>query len=406
MYFRLQQYCTLVEGAARGAIYNFQTGKVLSINKSAVNIIKECYKRALDEEEQQHWLPFLEKLCTMGLGCFYINPPNNITEKAATPEIIPLDFLWLELTSACNNRCLHCYTGSGPATISSSIPHERWLSLIKEAAALGATAIQLIGGEPLLYPGWRELVSAASSQGFKFIEIFTNATLINLDCINFFKTYNVNIATTLYADNATIHDSVTQNPGSFTKTMQAIQLLLDAKIPLRIASILMKANQNEADNILNLLNKLGVDPNPPDVVRPTGRGDDKDLLPDNYTIQPIRPPFFTDQQTFNNLHKYHGCLAGKLAITSDGNVIPCIFARNKVCGNVLSTSLTEVVSSQLLQEVWTTTKDCVNKCKDCEYRYACQDCRPHAQGSDPNKNWLACPIGCDYDPYTGKWKDQ
>ena len=405
MHFRLQPYCRLVEGAAKSAIYNFQTGKVLSINKSAANIITECHKNVLDEKQQEHWLPFLEKLCTLGLGSFYVNP-TAIVSKQKKPHIDNLDFLWLELTSACNNRCLHCYTDSKPSSAENNVSHDCWLNIIKEAAALGAKAIQLIGGEPLLYPRWRELVIAARQQRFDYIEIFTNATLIDKDCIDFFKKNRVHIATTLYADNAAIHDTVTQNPGSFTKTMAAIHFMLAAKVPLRIASILMKANQNEADNIMKLLQELGVEPTPPDIIRPTGRGDDQKLLPENYTLAPIQPPFFTDQETFDKLHTYHSCLAGKVAITSEGDVIPCIFARNRVCGNILASSLTEILAGPLIREVWTTTKDCVNKCKDCEYRYACQDCRPQAQGSDPDKNWLACHAGCNYDPYTGKWKEQ
>lgn len=404
MQFRLQPYCRLVEGAARAAIYNFQTGKVFSINHSAARIIKECCQSPIAAESLQLCLPFIEKLCTMGLGCWYNNPTHDITYEIETPEIKNIDFLWLELTSACNNRCLHCYSDSGPAAAQNGISHQRWLDIIKEAAELGATAIQLIGGEPLLYPHWRDLVIAAHTKGFNYIEIFTNATLIDPDCINFFKEYNVNVATTLYADNAATHDAVTQHPGSFAKTMQAVHWMLEAGVPLRIASILMKTNQNEAQNIVNLLTRLGVEANPPDVIRPTGRGNDKSLLPDNYTPVSIRPPFFTDEHTFNLSHKYHSCLAGKIAITSQGDVIPCIFARNQLCGNILTSCLTEIMNNTLIRQIWATTKDCINKCKDCEYRYACQDCRPQAQGYDPDKNWLACPTGCDYDPYTGKWK--
>ena len=59
-----------------------------------------------------------------------------------------------------------------------------------------------------------------------------------------------------------------------------------------------------------------------------------------------------------------------------------------------------------MQKCWHTTKDHVEKCKDCEYRYACNDCRPLAQGSDSGKRWLASSVDCLYNPYTGKWEDE
>lgn len=409
MFFRLFDHCHMVAGAKRGALYNTESGKVLSINKGALELLKACQTQRLEElldisaESNQIYIQFLQNLATKGFGAIYITaPPNNSGDpvELAAPT---LEFLWLELTSNCNNRCLHCYASSGPCEPKVIIPHERWMSLIGEAKQAGATAIQLIGGEPMLYQRWRELAIEARAKNYDLIEIFTNGTLITDDDIAFFKQYNIHIATTIYAADAATHDHITLHNGSFAKTYENIKKLRAAAIPLRIASIIMKPNENEADSIMKLCAELGVEVNPPDVVRPTGRGDDADLLPQNYTKPPIKPPFYTDAQSFAHNRHYHSCLAGKLAVTSDGDVIPCIFARNQVCGNVLTQSLSSILEGELLQRCWTTTKDHVEKCKDCEYRYACTDCRPLAQGSDTAKKWLACSKGCLYNPQTGIW---
>ncbi len=411
LYYRLQEYCRLVAGARRGAVYNLQTGKVLSINQGALQLLLACQQSPLEDvldiqaPEDKIFIDFLHRLAEMGLGSFYLDKPAAVRTETPAAEPSKLNFLWLELTSTCNNRCLHCYATSGPCADSDAVPHERWLSLIAEARAAGATAIQFIGGEPLLYPRWRELVEKARAENFDFIEIFTNATLIDDACVAFCKQHGVNIATTIYADNAAVHDRVTLNPGSFAKTMAAVEKILAAKIPLRIASIIMKANENEAQKIMDLCARLGVEVTPPDVVRPTGRGDDKDLLPAAYAKPPIRPPFYTDPDTFAKAQRCHTCLDGKIAVTAGGDVIPCIFARSEICGNILSSSLADVLNGRRLQQCWHTTKDHVDKCKDCEYRYACTDCRPLAQGADSAKRWLACSVDCPYNPYTGKWEE-
>jgi Predicted Fe-S oxidoreductases len=411
LHYRLQEYCRLVAGARRGAIYNLQTGKVLSVNQGALELLLSCQQSPLEDildlkaPEDKIFTDFLHRLAEMGLGSFFLDKPAPAKVDTLPAEPSKLNFLWLEITSACNNKCLHCYATSGPSSSSDAVPHQRWLSLIAEARAAGASAIQFIGGEPLLYPRWRELAEKACAEGFEFIEIFTNATLVDDSCVDFCQKHKIHIATTIYADNAAVHDRVTLNPGSFAKTMAAIEKILAAKVPLRIASIIMKANEREAENIMKLCAGLGVEATPPDIVRPTGRGDDKDLLPTVYTKPPIRPPFYTDAESFAKAQRCHSCLDGKIAVTAGGDVIPCIFARSEVCGNILTAPLADVLKEQRLQQCWHTTKDSVEKCKDCEYRYACTDCRPLAQGSDSAKRWLACSVGCPYNPYTGKWEE-
>jgi radical SAM protein with 4Fe4S-binding SPASM domain len=413
LYYRLHNHCKLIQGATRGAIYNFHTGRVHSINRAAVELLLACHQSTVEDvieinsPENKLRVDFLDRLTALDAGAFYLNKAPE-PQRNVPPEGLPakLDFLWLEIISNCNNKCLHCYATSGPCVNNDLMPHERWLSLIGEARQAGAAAVQLIGGEPLLYRKWRELVLKADAEGYDFIEIFTNATLVDESSIDFFKRYRVNIATTIYADNAETHDRVTLHPGSFDKTMTAVKKILAANIPLRIASIIMKANQHEERNILRLLTELGVEPTAPDVVRPTGRGSDADLLPDNYCRPAIKPPFYTDYNEFMKARQFNSCLAGKIAVTSNGEVIPCIFARNQVCGNLRTTSLAEILNGQPLQQYWRTTKDQVDKCKDCEYRYACSDCRPLAQGSDSQKRWLADMANCPYNPYTGQWENE
>lgn len=409
MFFRLLNHCRLVEGACRAAIYDLNNGKVLSINTSAADLLIACQSRSLEDIFAELPNPavfqsFLNTLAEKQLGSFYMVEPA----AKATDPLVPaptLDFLWLELTAKCNNRCLHCYSESHIHSEETAVPDSRWLELLNEARSEGATGVQLIGGEPLLYSKWREVVKQADSLQYDYIEVFTNATLIRDDDIDFFKQHRVRVATTIYADNAAIHDSVTKNPGSFERTLSAVKRMIAVGVPVRIASIIMKVNEAEAENIMILCKSLGIDVNPPDVIRPTGRGDDKSLLPEKYCRLPIRPPFFVDPEEFFRSQSVNVCLAGKIAITANGDVIPCIFARNRVCGNVLQTSLADVLQSTALKECWHTTRDCVEKCRDCEYRYACHDCRPLAQGADPSKNWLSASPGCSYNPYTGKWED-
>lgn len=409
MYFRLRKDCYLIMGAKRGAIYDLQTNKVYSINRLAADLLmKQQYNTFSNLVNLKHHddlmcRKFFDRLTAMGIGGFYFDDPGESRKEEVSTRPSKLNFLWLEITSACNNSCIHCYASSGRKPDSGTINKDRWLSLISEARQAGATALQLIGGEPLMVSFWRELINKASQEEYQSIEIFTNATLIDDDCISYFKDHGVHVATTIYAGSAPVHDRMTKHKGSFEKTVSAVEKLLAAKVPVRIASIITKINEHEVANIQQLCTKLGVRHRDPDVVRPTGRGDNRDLLPEYYHKQPITPPFYTSRRGFAYALKYNSCLAGKIAITPSGDVIPCIFDRDHLCGNVSKTPLKEILGSKLLQEIWEANKDKIEKCRDCEYRYACRDCRPLAQGQALDKAWNSCPQWCLYNPYTGEW---
>lgn len=66
--------------------------------------------------------------------------------------------------------------------------------------------------------------------------------------------------------------------------------------------------------------------------------------------------------------------------------------------------MTEILESSILKETWELTKDKVLVCKHCEYRYACFDCRPLAEGLSCGKSYSNAPYPrCTYNPYTGEW---
>ena len=48
------------------------------------------------------------------------------------------------------------------------------------------------------------------------------------------------------------------------------------------------------------------------------------------------------------------------------------------------------------------SKEYVEECSQCEYRYACYDCRPDEISMDIN----AKPWYCTYNPALGEWEDK
>jgi uncharacterized protein len=96
--------------------------------------------------------------------------------------------------------------------------------------------------------------------------------------------------------------------------------------------------------------------------------------------------------------KYNPCWGAKIAVTSDGKIRPCIYSEI-VVGDFHGLTPTGIIEK--IMPYWTFTKDKVERCKDCEVRHICFDCREIAfrEGGD----LAAANPYCDYDPYTGTW---
>ncbi|ASJ08141.1 Fe-S oxidoreductase [Thermococcus siculi] len=73
--------------------------------------------------------------------------------------------------------------------------------------------------------------------------------------------------------------------------------------------------------------------------------------------------------------RYHDCLAGTLAITADGYALPCPLLRNSVVADARETGIKGILRKRRLKEFWKMTKDKIEACNTCPFRYICHDCR-------------------------------
>jgi len=98
--------------------------------------------------------------------------------------------------------------------------------------------------------------------------------------------------------------------------------------------------------------------------------------------------------TFN----FNPCLGHQIAIDTEGEIKPCLWSET-VIGNIKECNLKDLITSGKFDKFWNLKKDKINSCKDCEYRYVCNDCRVSAL---KDKNDLkAKPSFCKYNPFTG-----
>jgi len=391
-----------------------RTENVYSINAAG------CQTLNHQRDDAAYW----DQLISLDLA-EWGNAEQDSAGLASLPSIPSrLEFIWFEITPLCNQRCLHCYAESGSASQhecaaavrsaasaeSDRLTYQDWLRLIAEGYSLGCREGQFIGGEPAMYHGENQetvidLAKHAKRTGYEFVEIFTNATLLTEKDLREIKDLGVHIAVSIYSHSESIHDFVTQTAGSHYRVTQTLERLQELNIPTRIATILMRANQDTIEKTCEWISCLGFRRPKVDTVRPTGRGSDIEIAPTDeiyrqYAVA-TRPDFKARRRTVcRSLHE-NSCLSGKITIVDSGVVLPCIFGRTWEVGNVHQSSLTSIISGDPLQRLWHFTKDQVLVCRDCEYRYVCGDCRPLAH--TVSKHLEAPSPRCAYNPYTGEW---
>lgn len=109
----------------------------------------------------------------------------------------------------------------------------------------------------------------------------------------------------------------------------------------------------------------------------------------------INIPHYTEAINHNS------CLNKKISVDEIGNIKSCPSSL-VVFGNVFENTLDEVLQKGDVKQAWNITKDQVEVCKDCEFRYICTDCRVFTEDSTA---LFAKPKKCGYDPYKATWSD-
>lgn len=317
-----------------------------------------------------------------------------LEEIQGRPLISSLQF---ELSSKCNERCIHCYIPNEKKTKGIDMPTRKVLSIIEEFANMGGIHITLSGGEALLHKDICEICEFCRK---KDLEITILSNLINLEekHIKAFKDTNVSlIQTSLYSMDSEIHDYITTIPGSFVRTKRAIELLVENDIPVQISCPIMKKNKSSYAKVMeyakslkikaqtdfimmarsdlntdNLANRLSL-PETEEFIRGLIEVD-KDYRENTLEQPPVTDFISLDIERFK---KQPVCGVGydNCCIAANGDVYPCAGWQAYVLGNIYEHSLSEIwESSEKIKELRKVTQESFPQCLVCDARAYCAMC--------------------------------
>ena len=415
--FALLEHCFLVEGAKRGAIYDLKKGDIFSINSDALRLLELCELGFSIQEiieklnffgNESKLFSYFNGLKENNIGVF-LNGNEKIKKIDISDKKHKIDFMWLEVTNKCNLKCVHCYNDKlNSKKYSESKNNKDRMRVIEDAYNLGCKKIQFIGGEPFLLGGKLfEMIDFVKNKGYDFVEVFTNGTIVEEKQIKFLAKHDVSVAVSFYGPSADVHNKVTLDDSSFDRTVSNLKKFKKAGLKIRIGLIIMSINQDYVKETIDFLKKeLMIDNIACDIIRPVGKGVNEKLIPSK-TVKDRKTEFkkFSkcSVEMFKKMKNGHNCFSSKICITANGDVVPCIMEKEFIFGNAFKDDLKSILENEDSKQIRGLSKDFIETCRDCEYRYGCFDCRPKAKNSLTTNGFFAKPKECSYDPYLGEW---
>lgn len=319
----------------------------------------------------------------------------NLEHHRKQPQLLNLHF---ELTSACNERCIHCYIPNAKKNAGKGMPEEKVKSLIEEFAEMGGLHVTLSGGEAFLHPSLLDIMEFCREKDM-IITILSNLISLKDSQIERIKNANVSlIQTSLYSMIPSHHDMITTIPGSFQKTKNALEKLIEADIPLQISCPVMKANKDDYKDVMLYAKSLNVkaqtdyimmaraDLETDNLANRMSIPETEKLLRDlikynvDYSQYAIDHLSASKEEKEFDLERYKnqplcGAATDSCCIAENGDVYPCSGWQGYTLGNVFNQSLKDIWNnSENAERLRKITQSDFPQCLECDARDYCSRC--------------------------------
>lgn len=317
----------------------------------------------------------------------------------------------IEITSKCNERCIHCYI---PHELKTNVmTSEMFNNIIEQAKDLKVLHLTISGGEPMAHPEFISFLKKCHEYNFS-VNILSNLTMLSDDIINEIKKNDlIGIQTSIYSMNPDIHDEITQNKGSLHKTLEAVAQLIENDIPIQISCPVMQPNKDCYMDVVNWGNSHNIRVNSDFLI--IGQYNNKNentkcrlslcdvrqhiknrMQMDDEYMKLVGKEIEKKKQRHRNDFVCSVCNSS-ICISENGNVYPCVGWQECVLGNLEEDTLRDIWNQsdkiRLLRELrWRDFPKCLN----CPQQEFCTMCMVRNANENPDGNPLEVnPYFCE-----------
>jgi radical SAM protein len=193
-------------------------------------------------------------------------------------DTTPFLVFW-EVTRACTLACRHCRATAQPRRHPQELSQEEGFHLIDQVAEMGTPLLILSGGDPMMRPDLFDFIRHGSGKGLR-VSLAPSATkLVTPEAMTRAREAGLARASiSLDGSTPSIHDAFRRTPGSFQRTIRAIEATREATVPIQINTTVSRFNIHDLENIRGLVAKFGAVLWDLFFLVPTGRAHQEDMI--------------------------------------------------------------------------------------------------------------------------------
>ena len=322
----------------------------------------------------------------------------------------------LMITGKCNLNCIHCFNAKDNDRLNSELSYEEVLDILDQSRDIGVHSFTITGGEPLVHKHFMDIIHAIYERNMYVFELNTNGLLITQEMLDEFKELGCHPLIKISYDGVGYHNWMRQNDKAEEKTIEAMKLCIKNGFDVKAQVQVHLKNVDVMMDTARVLEDIGVltmriirtteaprwEQNSPGTTIPLETYYEKMLdFAEEYMKSGMK--MNVDIWQYMLLHPRYGTYElkaimcskdefnvripickgnrGMIAITSSGEVVPCMqmsgwFMEHGISlANVKKDSLKDIVTeSEYLNIAMATVLQQIvsnEKCGDCKYYMAC-----------------------------------
>ncbi len=343
-------------------VYNKVADELYEVDDTAIDFLRKC-DGIKDIPRTGSEGKFVEFCMKEGILQEFKRPCVRKEVKIHTSDMTP-SFRYLELivTDRCNLMCKHCYiekSGSG------DLPVHSIKKIFDEFEKSGGIRLMVSGGEPVLHKDFKHINDLVRHYDFRAI-LLTNGFHLNKYIIS---ELNFNEVQVSLDGMRRSHDYI-RAPGSFDKAVTSIKLLRHIGIDVSVATMALRTNALEFDELGEFIRGLGVNRWVVDV--PCVTNDNEDIFLDTASASKYFKYGFASSGSvglYNSAQGY-ACGAHLMTVMNTGAVSKCSFFADEPVGDIsggLAANFAKVRKLKL--EELECDCDLIEECRGgCRYR--------------------------------------
>jgi radical SAM protein len=355
----------------------------------------------------------------------------------------PFLVIW-ETTQACDLACSHCRASAQPQRHPGELSTAEGEHLLAQVADMGTPVFILSGGDPVKRPDLYQLIRYGKQVGLRVGTIPAATAGLTEDLVRSLKEAGLDqMALSLDFPTAELHDAFRGVHGAYAKTMAAVEWAHRCELPLQINTTVCGRSAPYFEDMVSLVEGLGIVFWEVFFLGPVGRGEAlggltaeqcESLFEILYRVQKrasfvLKVTEAPHYRRYVAQHEHHqpqttaGAALPKLLQRSEGPGHTVGLARRGVNagngfafvshtgdvypsgflpiagGNVRAQPLAEIYRDSPLFRTLRDPEALLGRCGRCEYRAFCGGSRSRAYAL--TGNYLATDPWCGYEPRSG-----